>query len=137
MPIHRVIHIIDGQPTFDAPLNLILAECEVGGAVKILSPLEYHTDRQRAWYKGVCLRTLSDWNGDSIAEWDARLKAWCGGDDLLNLDVIYIGRGFKPWNRRTIIGVSKKNMTTFIENILAKAIEKEWPLPPPDPELGT
>ena len=41
MSEHKVISIIDGQPTFDKPLPEILRELVVGGGVKILTPLEY------------------------------------------------------------------------------------------------
>ena len=139
MATYKVEAIIDGEPTFCVPLNLILAELDIGGALKVLSPLEYHTDRQRKWYRGICLKGLSDWNGDTIEEWDARLKAECGGDELLNKETVYMGQmsNGKPvvLERRTIVGVGKRNMTTFIENILSKSIEKGWIVTPPDPEL--
>ena len=139
MATYKVEAIIDGEPTFCVPLNLILAELDIGGALKVLSPLEYHTDRQRKWYRGICLKGLSDWNGDTVEEWDAGLKAECGGDELLNKETVYMGQmsNGKPvvLERRTIVGVGKRNMTTFIENILSKSIEKGWIVTPPDPEL--
>jgi len=134
MPTHRVITFIDNEPTFEKPLTEILAELTTGGALKTLSPLEYHTDRQRRWYKGVCLKGLSDWNGDTKDEWDLRLKAECNGNELLKNENIYLGSG-KSCKRLTIVGVGKKNLTAYIENILSKAIEMSWPVTPPDPDL--
>lgn len=134
MPTHEVISIIEGEPTFEKPLKEILAELAPGGALKTLSTLEYHTDQQRRWYKGVCLKGLSDWNGDTKEEWDLRLKALCSGNELLKREAIYLGPG-TSCNRLTIVGVSKKNLTAYIENILSKAIEMDWPVTPPDPDL--
>lgn len=134
MPLHRVKSIIEGEPTFEKPLKEILAELNMGGALKTLSPLEYHTDRQRRWYKGICLTGLSDWNGDTKAEWDLRLKAECSGNELLKKETIYLGPAVSC-TRLTIVGVSKRNLTEYIENILSKAIEMDWPVTPPDPEL--
>lgn len=136
MSVYQVQNIIDGQPTFSKPLKEILAELQRGGALEVLSPLDYHTARQRAWYRGICLRQLSAWNGDTIEEWDARLKFLCGGDDLLKREKIYLGDGTGGCVKRmTIVGVGKKNMTKFIESILSKAIEMEWPVEPPNEEL--
>lgn len=134
MPTHEVKQMIDGQPTFDKPLADILGELKAGGAIKTLSPVEYHTDRQRRWYKGVCLKGLSEWNGDTVDEWDLRLKALCNGNELLKKETIYLGPG-TSCVRLTIVGVGKRNLTAFIENILSKAIEMDWPVTPPDPEL--
>jgi len=132
--LHPVKDIIDEQPTFAKPLNEILAGCKKGGALKVLDPIEYLTDRQRAWYRGPCLRGLSDWNGDTIDEWDLRLKAECNGVELLKTEVIYLGVGM-TCTRLTIRGVGKRNMTQYIENVLSKSIEKAWPVDPPDKEL--
>lgn len=134
MPIYPVVSIVDNEPTFEVLLGIILADLKAGGALKTLTPLEYHTDRQRRWYKGVCLQGLSDWNGDTPDEWDLRLKALCGGDDLLKKEVLYLGLGNK-FIRPTIINTGKRNMTQFIENILSLAITEGWPVTPPDKDL--
>jgi hypothetical protein len=134
MPTFEVKQIINGQPCFEKPLPEILAELKVGGAIKTMSPLEHITDRQRRWYKGPCLQGLSDWNGDTREEWDLRLKAVCGGNELLKSETIYLGNG-NTCKRLTIVGAGKRNMTAYIENILSKSIEMDWPVDPPDPEL--
>jgi hypothetical protein len=134
MSIHEVMDIVDGLPCFEEPLQDILKTCKRGGAIKIMTPVEYHTDQQRKWYRGVCLKYLSEWNGDTVDEWDMRLKAMCGGDSLLKKELIYLGPG-SFCQRLTIKGVGKKRFTQFIENILSKAIEMEWPVDPPDPKL--
>ena len=129
MPTHKVQAIVDGEPTFAVPLGMILKELKVNGALKTLSPLEYHTDRQRRWYKGPCLQGLSDWNGDTKEEWDDRLKKECKGSALLKKET------WMGVERLTIVGVGKKNMTAFIEEIISKAIEMEWPVTAPDKDL--
>jgi hypothetical protein len=138
MPTYQ-IKLIDNKPTFSkdgAPVHLkdLLASMQHGGAVKVLTPLESHTDRQRRWYKGVCLTGLSDWSGDTKDEWDLRLKAECNGNELLKKESILYADG-QICTRLTIIDVGKRKMTQFIENILSLAITKDWPVTPPDPEL--
>jgi hypothetical protein len=131
MATYQVIDIVNDEPTFETPLAEILSKLKRKGAIKTLSPLEYHTDQQRKWYKGVCLTGLHDWNGDTKDEWDLRLKAECNGNELLKKETITLGPG-TTCVRLTIIGVGKKNMTQFIENILSKALEMDWPVTPPD-----
>ena len=132
--IHEVKSMINGQPCFEKPLDEILGYLEVGGAIKTLSPLEHHTDRQRRWYKGICIKGLSDWSGDTPSEWDLRLKAQCGGTELLKQELIYMGVG-SSCTRLTIRGVGKRNLTAYIENVLSKSIEMNWPVTPPDRDL--
>lgn len=134
MNTYQVKQIIDGQPCFEVPLNEILSHLVAGGALKVLTPLEYHSDAQRRWYRGICLAGLSDWSGDTVDEWDMRLKALCNGNELLKKEKFYLGPK-KYCHRLTIVGVGKKNMTSFIENILSKALEMDWPVTPPDKEL--
>jgi len=134
MATYPVVSIINDQPTFEKMLSEIIADLVVGGALKTLTPLEYHTDQQRKWIKGVCLKGLSDWNGDTEAEWDLRLKALCGGNELLRKETIYLGPG-TTCERLTIVGVGKKNLTKYMENIISKGIEMEWPITPPDKNL--
>lgn len=126
--------MIDGQPTFDQPLQEILTECKPGGALRILDPLEYHTERQRRWYKGICLRGLSEWNGETTGDWDLRLKAYCNGNELLKKEPIYLGSGVVV-TRLTIKEVGKRNMTAFIQNILSESLKNDWPVTPPDTDL--
>lgn len=140
MPTHQVKSIIDNEPTFEKPLKEILSELEIGGAIRTLSPLEHHTDRQRRWYKGVCLRDLvkNDENGETVGWWDTELKKECNGLALLKKEIFFIddGAGGRIGvGRLTIKGVGKKNMTLFIEEILSKSMEKGWDVSPPDPDL--
>lgn len=128
-----VIGMTDDGPTFEKTLPEIVADMKMGGALKKLTAVEYHTDQQRKWYKGVCLRGLSDWTGDTPGEWDLKLKILCGGG-LLKKETIYIGDG-KTCERLTIVGVGKRNLTQFIENILSKSIEMDLHITPPDAEL--
>jgi hypothetical protein len=146
MPTYQVKDVIDGQPTFEKPLVEILAEVPRGGAIKVLTPVEYITDRQRRWYKGVCLRDLvkADGGGDtekSKAWWDEKLKRECDGLRYLKKEgmvaEIQIGgeRTQISFGRLSTKGVRKRNMTAYIEAILEKAEAEGWPVSPPDPEL--
>ena len=140
MPTHEVIAIFDGEPTFERPLNLILAELKVGGALKTMTPLEHITDRQRKWYKGICLPALAknDENGETVGWWDVEVKKLCKGLDYLKKEIFFIDDGAGGRfgvGRLTTKGVGKKNMTLFIEEILSQAMAKGWPVGEPDPEL--
>jgi len=137
---YQVMSIVDGQPTFEKPLQLILAGLERGGAIRLLSPLEHHTDRQRRWYKGVCLPHLvqNDENGETAGWWDTELKRECNGLALLKKEIFFIDDGVGGRigvGRLTIKGVGKKNMMLFIEEILSKSLSRDWNISPPDEEL--
>lgn len=140
MPTYQVKSIVDGQPTFEKPLPEILADCKSGGAIQILDPVEYITDRQRRWYKGVCLPMLSkhDENAETTGWWDTEVKKQCNGLALLKKEILFMedGAGGRfGVGRLTTKGVGIKNMRAFIEEILSKAVEKGWPIGEPDPEL--
>ena len=140
MPTHQVKTMVDGQPTFEKPLNAILGELQVGGAIKTLSPLEHHTDRQRRWYKGICLRDLvkNDENSETQGWWDTEVKKKCKGLDLLKKEIFFIddsAGGRFGVGRLTIKGVGKRNMTLFIKEILSQSISRGWDIGPPDPDL--
>lgn len=134
MPTYQVINIIDGEPTFEVPIGAILSDLKAGGALKTLTPVEYHTAQQRKWYRGICLRGLSDWSGDTVDEWDHRLKMLCNGIELLKTETFY-HPSTGHVNRLTIKGVCKKNLTQFIQNILSIAVTNDWPVTPPDENL--
>ena len=140
MPTYPVISIIDEQPCFEKPLGVILSDLKQGGAIKLLTPLEAITDRQRRWYKGVCLPALvkADENGEGQAWWDDEVKRVCNGLALLKQDIFFMEStgGIKiPCGRLTTSGVGKRNMTAFIEEILSKSMEKGWDIAPPDADL--
>lgn len=140
MPTHQVKSMVDGQPTFEKPLSVILGELEAGGAVKTLTPLEYITDRQRRWYKGVCLRDLvkQDENGETVGWWDTEVKKKCNGLALLKKEVFFMDDGAGNRfgvGRLTTKSVGKRNMTLFIEEILSTALSEGWNIGPPDPDL--
>lgn len=129
-----------GCPRFEKPMGDILAEVKPGGAIKILDPIEYVTDRQRRWYKGVCLPWLAkhDENQESTYWWDAEVKRHCSGLSLLKKEIFFtetIDGDKLPIGRLTTRGVGKRNMTTFINEILAKSVQKNWGLAPPDRDL--
>lgn len=134
MSTYRVMSIIDGEPTFAVPVAEIWAACELGGAVEVHSPAEYHSAQQRKWYKGIAVRALADYSGYTPEEADYIIKGKCG-HDLLKTETIYLGRmsNGQPIivQRPTIVGVGKRNMTAFIDNIISAAIDEGWPILPP------
>jgi hypothetical protein len=131
---------VSGILTFDKPLKEILSEIKPGGAIKLLDPVAYVTDRQRRWYKGVALPWLAkhDENQESTYWWDDEVKRLCNGLALLKKD-IYFMQGVDgqkiPIGRLTTSGVGKRNMTAFIEEILAMSVTKGWGISPPDKDL--
>ncbi len=140
MSLHQVQSIVDGQPTFTRPLQSILMDLKVGGALQTLSALEYHTEQQRRWYKGVCLPHLvkNDENGETEAWWDEEVKKACNGLAYLKKEVFFfedsLGKRYGI-GRLTIKDVGKKNMTLFIEEILTQSIVKGWGVSAPDKDL--
>lgn len=140
MPTYQVKSIINGQPCFEKPLDVMLADLKEGGALKTLSPLEYITDRQRRWYKGIAIPHMvkNDENGETEAWWDAELKKKCNGLAYLKKEIFFLesedgerhGIG-----RLTTKGVGKHNMILFIEEILSQSIARGWGISPPDPDL--
>ena len=140
MKTYPVISTINGEPTFEKPLQAILCELERGGAIRLLSPLEHHTARQRAWYKGVVLPHMvkNDENGETVGWWDQEIKKECNGLALLKKEIFFIddGTGGRIGvGRLTIKGVGKRNMAAFIEEILSKSLSKGWNISPPDEDL--
>ena len=143
MPTHEVKSIIDGEPTFEKPLKEILSELKVGGALKTLGPVEYITDRQRRWYKGICLRDLvkNDENGETKGWWDMEVKSKCKGLAYLKKEGVDFELKLGDEVTRVTIGrlttkdVGKRNMSAFIEEILSRSMVEGWDISPPDPEL--
>ena len=139
MKTNEVISVVDDEPAFEHDLKAFVVGMKSGDALRRMDALEYHTYRQRNWYRGICLRGLADWNGDSIDDWDMRLKAECGGNELLKKQPVVYGKTpdgqLLVCYRLSIQGVGKRNMTQYIENILSKAIEKDWSIEPPNEEL--
>lgn len=140
MPTYEVQSIVDGQPTFAKPLTSILSDLKVGGALRTLDPIEHITDRQRRWYKGVCLPELAKRNeGAETAEWwDTEVKRLCGGLTYLKKEIFFIEDitgGKVGVGRLTTKGVGKRNMRKFIDEILSQSNKRGWGLTEPDPEL--
>ncbi len=116
------VRFIDDKPTFEKPLDLILGELEPGGAIKILSPLEYHTDRQRAWWKGILLPELQKETGESISAWETRLKLAVLPDDFA---LEYVTVNNRPYATiPSITKLGKKKMTLLIEGAVSQL--HEW-----------
>ncbi|MFA6281879.1 MAG: hypothetical protein WCY05_05205 [Candidatus Omnitrophota bacterium] len=136
MSTYQVKDIIDGEPTFEIPLKEILKNCKRGGAIQILDAVEYVTDQQRRWYKGICLPHLAkyDENQESIEWWDTEVKRLCGGLMFLKKEIFITDNGLSI-GRLTTKGVGVGNMTAFVKEILAKSVEKNWGITPPDKEL--
>lgn len=139
----RIVDVIDGVPTLEVPIEKMWEDCKPGGAFKRLDPIEFITDRQRRWYKGVCLRDLVkyDENGETKAWWDLEVKSKCNGLAYLKKEGIDFELKLGDEVTRVTIGrittkgVGKKNMTLFIEEILSKSMSEGWNIGPPDPDL--
>ena len=111
MSTHHVKAMVDGQPTFAKPLPEILSELRAGGALKVLSPIEYHTDRQRRWFKGILLKSLSDDNGESTRQWESKLIT-----AIFPEDVQYVSVNNQVFaNIPSITRYGKKKMIQLIE----------------------
>jgi len=137
---YPVQSIINGQPTFEVLLDEILGQLKKGGGLKVLSPAEHITDRQRRWYRGICLRDLvkNDENGETLEWWDNTVKRECGGLAYLKKEVFFfedMSGNQIPIGRLTIKGVGVKNMTDFIEEIISKSMVFGWDISPPDADL--
>lgn len=143
MSTYPVKLILDDGPTFEKPLPEILSELNMGGAIKILSAVDYITDAQRRWYKGVCLPALvkHDENGETAEWWDTEVKRLCGGLAYLKKDIVFVKIGLADGEqtigvgRLTTKGVGIRKMTAFIEEILSQAMQRGWPVSAPDAEL--
>jgi len=135
MPTYRC-KMVNGQPAFGVKMSEILGQLEQGGGLKVLTPVEYITDQQRKWYKGICLPWLMkhDENQESREWWDMEVKSLCNGLGLLKKEIFFLGYG-NSVGRLTTKGVGVKNMTQFIEEILAMSVTKNWGISPPDKEL--
>ena len=136
MPTFSVTAMVEDQPCFEVTLDEILGHLELGGAVRTLSPLEYHTHRQRKWYKGVCIPDLvkNDENGETAYWWDTEVKKKCNGLEYLKKEFFPLEDG-EFLGRLTIKGVGKKKMGMFITEILSKSLSEGWNIAPPDPDL--
>lgn len=124
MATHEVIDIIDGLPTFAVPLETILAECERGGAVKILSPAQFITEQQTRWWKGVLLPALAKDNGDSKTAWEIKLKL-AVLPDLFQPEAVLVGQSafmLIP----SITKLSKKQMGDLIDGSVQQLHEWEF-----------
>ncbi len=124
---------IDGQAMTQWPAIHHEAAKHPHFIVAVLDEDEAITDRQRRWFKGVCCKELSEWNGETVDEWENRLKNECGNGIFKVLAFTIGGEEFKRFE--SIANKGKKQMTEFIENILSTAITKDWPVYPPDPDL--
>ena len=134
MPTHQVKAMIDGEPTFEKPLKEILAECVLGGALKTLSPLDYITGQQIAWWKGILLPALAKDSGDTVGYWETKLKLAVLPDDFVPF-YIPLGKQIFPIIPSITI-LSKKKMNILIEGSVDKCHEWEilW-VTLPDSEL--
>ena len=115
--------IINGKPLFDGKLDDLLDECIPGGALQVLTPLEYITRQQCAWFKGVLLPKLAE-NGDSVECWETRLKLEVMPDEFVP-EIITV-RGKEYTRIPSITKLGKKKMNQLIEGSVAKC--HEWGL---------
>lgn len=134
MQKYPVRSIIECMPTFDVPVELIWPEFRMNGAMYVVSPFEYHTDRQRNWWKGVLLRGLEEETGESVSVWESRLKLAVLPDDFRPQ---YFSIHDKPFaSLSSITSLSKKKMSQLIEGSVSQLHEWgfHW-VTLPDPDL--
>jgi len=115
---HEVISIIDGVPTFKKPLAEILAELKAGGALKTLSPLDYISNQQIAWWKGILLPALAKDSGDSVGYWETKLKLAVLPDEFAAY-YVPMGKQIFPIIPSITI-LSKKKMNVLIKGSVDK-----------------
>ena len=113
MPTFQVKDMVNGVPTFEKPLDKILATLSRGGAIKTLSPVEYITHQQIAWFKGILLPALAKDSGDSVAYWETKLKLAVLPDDFQPFYVPMGKQIFPVIPSITIL--SKKKMNLLIK----------------------
>ena len=152
MPTYPVIDIVNCEPVFGKPhsketisIEKILDDVKFGGALKTLTPLEHITERQRRWYKGICLRDLvkNDENGETKAWWDLEVKSKCNGLAYLKKEGLDFELKLGDEITRVTIGrlttknVGRRNMSLFMEEIISQSMTRGWNITAPDPELRT
>ena len=113
MPEYNVVSKINNQPTFTTPLSAILEGLQVGGGLKTLSPLEYITEQQRRWFKGVLLPALAKDTGDSKEYWETVLKLAVLPDDFQPRAIAHGKQVIHTIPSITILG--KRKMNQLIE----------------------
>jgi len=120
--LYPVRQIIDNMPTFDKPIESILAGLKTGGALQVLDAEEYITEQQRRWVKGVLLPALAKDTGDSKEYWETKLKLAVMPD---RFKPFYIPMGKQVFPVIPSITILSKNqMGEFIEGSVAKC--HEW-----------
>jgi len=126
MTTYQVQTIVDGEPTFqdEIKLNEILADLKIGGALQTLTPLEYHTNQQRKWWKGILLPALAEDSGDSVSYWETKLKLAVLPDEF---QPYYVSIGKQVFSIiPSITKLSKRKMNILIEGSVAQC--HEWGL---------
>ena len=112
-------------------------------AIKVMGEIEYITDRQRKWFKGVAIPHMvkNDPNGETSEWWDVEIKTKCKGLAYLKKEGIVMEVKLGDETQRITIGrlttkgVGKRKMTAFIDEILSQSIHRGWGIAPPDPDL--
>jgi hypothetical protein len=120
----KVISIREGQPLFDKPIKMLLDQCVVGGALQVLTPLEYISYQQIKWWKGVLLPALSKDSGDSVEYCETKLKLAVMPDEFAPKTVAVGNKEYQIIP--SITSLSKKKMNQLIEGSVAKC--HEWGL---------
>jgi len=119
MPTHDVKQISDELGT-DITFPGLLAEAGAGGAIKTLTALEAHTERQRSWWKGILMPALSKDNGETKRQWETKLLM-----AIFPEDVTYSAVNNQVFpSVKSITEYGKKKMNQLIEESVAKC--HEW-----------
>ena len=135
--IIKVVSVRDGQPIFDAPIADLLKECVPGGALQVLTPLEFISYQQIKWWKGILLPALSKDSGDSVEWWETRIKLAVMPDEFAPTEMAIKGRMYQIVP--SITKLSKKKMGELIEGSVTycrDVLGLQW-ITLPDTDLRT
>ena len=108
--LYPVKSIVDGQRCFEIPITEIGNKVPRGGALKILSPAKYISDRQIKWWKGVLLPALEAYTGNTVIYWENKLKLNVMPIEFKPRAYMYEGEAFAYIPSITILSIKKMNL---------------------------
>lgn len=119
--IFPITEMIDGLPCLPVPIEEVWSQCVRGGSLEVHTPLEYITNQQRKWWKGVLLPALAKDNGESVHQHETRLKLTVMPDEFQPFYITVLNQIFPIIPSITILG--KKKMNIMIEGSVAQCHE--------------
>lgn len=108
--LYPVKTIVDGQRCFEKTLEEIAAEVPPNGALQVLTPKQYTTTQQRAWWKGILLPALHAYTGNTVIYWENKLKLKVMPIEFKPRGYMYEGEAFAYIPSITILSMTKMNL---------------------------